>query len=191
MHLLLDEAQDTSPEQWTVVERLTEEFFAGDGNPHDQAGHDADGLPLARTVFAVGDPKQSIYRFQRADPEGFRRMQAFFQARVSAAERGWSVVALRQSFRSVAAVLAAVDAVFATAPPAMAWWSQARCCVMKPPGSVRPGSWSCGRWRWRKSATPMMSGWCPRCASPKMIRWRGWPMPSPAPFAAGWTGPRC
>ncbi|MEN2980233.1 double-strand break repair helicase AddA [Tistrella bauzanensis] len=116
MHLLLDEAQDTSPEQWTVVERLTEEFFVGDGNPHDQAGHDADGLPLARTVFAVGDPKQSIYRFQRADPEGFRRMQAFFQARVSAAERGWSVVALRQSFRSVAAVLAAVDAVFATPP---------------------------------------------------------------------------
>lgn len=118
MHLLLDEAQDTSPEQWKVVERLTEEFFAGDGAVHEQAGRDADGLRLARTVFAVGDPKQSIYRFQRADPAGFKRMQAFFEARVTGAARGWRPVELRQSFRSVRAVLDAVDAVFARQPAA-------------------------------------------------------------------------
>ena len=59
-HILIDEGQDTSPAQWDLTEPLQEEFFAGIG------GRDA-----IRTVFAVGDPKQSIYAFQGADPERF------------------------------------------------------------------------------------------------------------------------
>lgn len=106
-HLLIDEAQDTNPDQWRVVELLTEEFFAGLG-----AERPADGQP-SRSIFAVGDPKQSIYSFQGADPAEFLRMRSHFAGRVRQAERGWEPVDLVHSFRSVAPVLQAVDAVFA------------------------------------------------------------------------------
>ncbi|HUH86226.1 MAG TPA: double-strand break repair helicase AddA [Stellaceae bacterium] len=101
-HILIDEAQDTNPEQWEVVEALAEEFFTGAG-----------ARALTRTVFAVGDAKQSIYSFQRADPEAFTRMREHFAGRVTAAEQDWRVVDLDVSFRSTDAVLAAVDAIFA------------------------------------------------------------------------------
>ncbi|WP_207477775.1 double-strand break repair helicase AddA [Arenibaculum pallidiluteum] len=100
-HLLIDEAQDTNPEQWQVVAALAEEFFAGLGS--------RDGV---RTLFAVGDEKQSIFSFQRADPAEFARMRGHFQARVEAAEARWAKVDLEISFRSTGAVLEAVDAVF-------------------------------------------------------------------------------
>ncbi|MGE4527308.1 MAG: UvrD-helicase domain-containing protein, partial [Rhodospirillaceae bacterium] len=103
-HVLVDEAQDTSPDQWAVVGALTGEFFAGEGARFD----------TRRTLFAVGDIKQSIYRFQGAEP----RMFAAERARVSdaAAEAGlpFDAVPLDISFRSVPAVLEAVDAAFAT-----------------------------------------------------------------------------
>jgi ATP-dependent helicase/nuclease subunit A len=105
-HLLIDEAQDTNPDQWKLVELLTEEFFAGVGAREPEAGEPP------RSVFAVGDPKQSIYSFQGADPQEFLRMRAHFAGRVRAVERGWAQVDLAHSFRSVAPVLAAVDAVF-------------------------------------------------------------------------------
>ena len=69
-HVLIDEAQDTSPAQWGLVEALTQEFFAGEG-----AGEEA------RTLFAVGDPKQSIYRFQGAEPKKFGDMRETFRTR--------------------------------------------------------------------------------------------------------------
>ena len=105
-HILIDEAQDTSPDQWAVVQALTEEFFAG-------VGHHEDRSDAARTVFAVGDRKQSIYSFQGAAPEGFDTMRSYFQARVTDAARKWTNVDLDVSFRSTPAVLRAVDAVFA------------------------------------------------------------------------------
>jgi ATP-dependent helicase/nuclease subunit A len=106
-HILVDEAQDTNPEQWQVVAALAEEFFSGRG-----------ARDTERTIFAVGDVKQSIYSFQRADPNEFQRMREHFRARVTAAaehpgEWPWREVALDISFRSTEAVLAAVDAVFA------------------------------------------------------------------------------
>ena len=101
-HVLIDEAQDTNPDQWEVVAALAEEFFAGEG-----------GREAARTVFAVGDGKQSIFSFQRADPARFEAMRAHFRERAAAAESGWDDVSLDVSFRSAPAVLAAVDAVFA------------------------------------------------------------------------------
>src|SRR5665213_1456520 len=58
-HILLDEAQDTAPDQWEILHALTDEFFAGDGR-EQRAG---------RTLFAVGDRKQSIYSFQGAQPK--------------------------------------------------------------------------------------------------------------------------
>ncbi len=102
-HVLIDEAQDTNPEQWAVVERLTGDFFAGRGT-HEEG---------RRTVFAVGDIKQSIFGFQRADPAQFPAMRERFARAVPAAKGRWEQIALDTSFRSAPAVLAAVDAVFA------------------------------------------------------------------------------
>jgi ATP-dependent helicase/nuclease subunit A len=101
-HILIDEAQDTNPEQWEIVAILAEEFFAGE----DPAGR-------LRTVFAVGDAKQSIYSFQRADPSAFGRMRAHFEERVSALSQSWRTVPLEISFRAAEPLLQAVDAVFA------------------------------------------------------------------------------
>jgi ATP-dependent helicase/nuclease subunit A len=107
-HLLIDEAQDTSPEQWQVVTQLTAEFHAGLGAHEDRAGE-----PRPRTVFAVGDAKQSIFRFQGADPAGFRDAEAGFRRRVEAVRQVFKSVPLAHSFRSAEAVLQAVDKVFA------------------------------------------------------------------------------
>ncbi len=101
-HILIDEAQDTNPEQWEIVAALAEEFFAGEG-----------ASPTPRTVFAVGDAKQSIYSFQRADPRAFVTMQHHFQARVVEARQRWLPVPLEISFRAAPPLLQAIDAVFA------------------------------------------------------------------------------
>jgi ATP-dependent helicase/nuclease subunit A len=101
-HILIDEAQDTNPEQWRIVAALCDDFFSGAGARGDDI----------RTVFAVGDEKQSIYSFQRAAPEKFRDMRAFFSERVTTAGRRMAQVDMNVSFRSVPAVLDAVDATF-------------------------------------------------------------------------------
>jgi ATP-dependent helicase/nuclease subunit A len=103
-HILIDEAQDTNPDQWAVVRALAEEFFSGLGAQERD-----------RTVFAVGDPKQSIYSFQRAAPEEFEKMRNHFRTRVAAAEKAWDDVDLDISFRSTEPILRSVDTVFATA----------------------------------------------------------------------------
>ena len=105
-HILIDESQDTNPEQWDVVKALAAEFFAGEG------AHEGE-----RTVFAVGDSKQSIFSFQRADPKAAEDMRRHFAERVPAAGKDWREVPIDISFRSTDAVLRAVDATFA-APPA-------------------------------------------------------------------------
>ena len=103
-HILVDEAQDTSPLQWTIIESLAGEFFAGEGS---EAGD--------RTLFAVGDEKQSIYSFQGAAPKRFAHAGREFGARASAAGRSWSAVPLTLSFRTVSPLLQAIDAIFADA----------------------------------------------------------------------------
>lgn len=100
-HVLVDEAQDTSPTQWRVIDLLTQEFSAGDGV---QRAED-------RSLFVVGDRKQSIYSFQGAEPEAFERMFDHFQARM-AATAPLHQLELQHSFRSSHGILHAVDAVF-------------------------------------------------------------------------------
>ena len=104
-HVLVDEAQDTSPLQWQVIGHLIEEFMAGEG----QAGHDREN---PRTLFVVGDPKQSIYSFQGADIAVFDDRRARFAAGFAAVGAPMRDAALRHSFRSSRAVLRLVDAVF-------------------------------------------------------------------------------
>ena len=106
-HLLLDEVQDTAPQQWKIAHALTEEFFAGAGAREEN-----------RTVFAVGDRKQSIYSFQGADADEFDRARRTLAERVGRAGRTWRDTGLNVSFRSTAPVLALVDQVFASAPAA-------------------------------------------------------------------------
>ena len=101
-HLLVDEAQDTSPEQWTILHALTEEFHVGET-----------ARSSGRTVFAVGDPKQSIYSFQGAEPESFFISRDLFKERVETDGRSqFHAEDLTLSFRSSPVILDAVDAVF-------------------------------------------------------------------------------
>ncbi|MGN6467326.1 MAG: double-strand break repair helicase AddA [Rhizobiaceae bacterium] len=102
-HILIDEAQDTSPEQWQVVRRMAAEFFAGLGARDE----------VRRTIFAVGDEKQSIYSFQGADPEAFVENGYAFRRQVLDGEGRFEQVRLQRSFRSTEDVLTAVDRVFA------------------------------------------------------------------------------
>jgi ATP-dependent helicase/nuclease subunit A len=104
-HVLLDEAQDTAPEQWAILRALTGEFFAGAGSAFVGADN--------RTVFAVGDKKQSIYSFQGARPEQFEAEAQQFQALVSGAGGAFGRVPLLESWRSTPPVLDFVDAVCA------------------------------------------------------------------------------
>ncbi len=113
-HVLLDEAQDTNATQWGIAEALTAEFFAGEGAREATRGGAREGRP--RTVFAVGDIKQSIYSFQGADPAGFGAWEARFRRKVEGLGQGFASVRLDVSFRSTAPVLALVDAVFADGP---------------------------------------------------------------------------
>ena len=101
-HILVDEAQDTSPAQWNVIEHLTQEFTTGQGARSN----------TNRTIFVVGDKKQSIYSFQGADPDEFDRMRDVFQKRLDAISHPFQPLTLDFSFRSSAAILRVVDAVF-------------------------------------------------------------------------------
>lgn len=101
-HVLVDEAQDTSPDQWDIVRLLTQEFSTGEGANPDRE----------RTVFVVGDKKQSIYSFQGADPEGFDRMREHFDGELAKVNRPLQNSELLYSFRSSAAILGLVDQTF-------------------------------------------------------------------------------
>ena len=101
-HILVDEAQDTSPIQWDVIEKLAQEFTSGQGARAD----------VTRTIFVVGDKKQSIYSFQGADPREFDRMRDTFAERLKATNQPFQPLSLEYSFRSSAAILSVVDNTF-------------------------------------------------------------------------------
>lgn len=101
-HILVDEAQDTNPEQWDIIESLAQEFFSGASARED----------IERTLFVVGDLKQSIYSFQRASPDLFHIMRDRFDTMVKTAGKLWREETINISFRSSKAVLNVVDEVF-------------------------------------------------------------------------------
>ena len=100
-HVLIDEAQDTSDRQWQIVRRLTSEFFVGAG-----------AREVDRSVFAVGDEKQSIFSFQGAEPKRFGQMKRDFALSFDQAGMRFEEVKFLYSFRSAPLVLQAVDSVF-------------------------------------------------------------------------------
>jgi ATP-dependent helicase/nuclease subunit A len=103
-HVLIDEAQDTSPKQWEIIKALVGEFFAGAG-AHDRR----------RTIFAVGDEKQSIFSFQGAAPREFADMRDHFERLHTQAQLTFVATEFKLSFRSGENVLGAVDTVFTPA----------------------------------------------------------------------------
>jgi ATP-dependent helicase/nuclease subunit A len=114
-HILVDEAQDTAPDQWAIVRALTDEFFSGAG---------VRGEARVRDMFVVGDEKQSIYSFQGARPELLLREFEFHRDRATGAGFRFERVDLLTSWRSTPQVLSFVDAVFA--PPDLAGAIQPR-----------------------------------------------------------------
>ncbi|HEY7599211.1 MAG TPA: UvrD-helicase domain-containing protein, partial [Candidatus Limnocylindrales bacterium] len=129
-HLMVDEGQDTSPEQWAIIEALCAEFFVGAG-----------ARPLQRTLFVVGDEKQSIMSVQGADVASYRRFRHAFEARARRSRQPWREEPLGRSFRSAKAILDLVDAVFAD-PAARAGvvsgeaWPAHECVRTATPGLV-------------------------------------------------------
>jgi ATP-dependent helicase/nuclease subunit A len=128
-HLLVDEGQDTSPAQWAIIEALSAEFFVGSG-----------ARPANRTLFVVGDEKQSIMSVQGADVATYQRLRQSLCARAEAGRQPWHEEPLNLSFRSAPPILQAVDAVFdaadardgVTAGP----WREHGCFFAERPGLV-------------------------------------------------------
>jgi len=101
-HVLIDEAQDTSPRQWDIIAHIISEFTTGAGA--------RDGV--ARTVFAVGDEKQSIFSFQGAAPREFDARRWELKKKFEDAELKFESIPFTYSFRSGQAILKSVDHVF-------------------------------------------------------------------------------
>lgn len=98
-HVLVDEAQDTSPMQWEIIKSLSEEFFNGENAKSD----------INRSIFVVGDIKQSIYSFQGADPYSFSKTREFLENQIKNANKAFTQVAMNTSFRSAQGVIDIVN----------------------------------------------------------------------------------
>jgi ATP-dependent helicase/nuclease subunit A len=128
-HLLVDEGQDTSPAQWAIIEALSAEFFVGSG-----------ARPEKRTLFVVGDEKQSIMSVQGADVATYQRLRQSLCARAEAGRQPWREEPLNLSFRSAPPILHAVDAVFDAADArdgvTAGAWREHGCFWAERPGLV-------------------------------------------------------
>jgi ATP-dependent helicase/nuclease subunit A len=108
-HILVDEAQDTSPAQWDIILRLMDDFFT-DSTAQRPYG--------PRSVFVVGDPKQSIYSFRGADPARFSQLRHILRDKITQAAANsstitpWQEIDFTRSFRTVPLILDLVDRCF-------------------------------------------------------------------------------
>jgi ATP-dependent helicase/nuclease subunit A len=107
-HLLIDEAQDTSREQWQFIQLLANDLLSCE----------------ARTLFAVGDPKQSIYGFQGADPQHFLELRQYFQEKIQHGGGLWRDIALDVSFRTAPEILYSVDTYFQENPRGVSFMAE-------------------------------------------------------------------
>ncbi len=97
-HILIDESQDTNHSQWNIIKALSEDFFSG-----------LSAANKTRSIFIVGDEKQSIYSFQGANPHISEEIFAYFSQKMGAQLKK---IELNNSFRSVQKILQSVDEVF-------------------------------------------------------------------------------
>ncbi|MCG8466649.1 MAG: UvrD-helicase domain-containing protein, partial [Gemmatimonadetes bacterium] len=117
-HFFVDEFQDTDPLQVEILLLLSAEL---DGEPKDDALRPAPGK-----LFLVGDPKQSIYRFRRADVMLYERTKRRLE------DAGARVLQLTTSFRSQPRIQAAVNGAFARCMTGRADGSQADYVPLTP-----------------------------------------------------------
>jgi ATP-dependent helicase/nuclease subunit A len=101
-HILVDEAQDTSPAQWNIIKGITSDFFHGIGRSENKD----------RSLFIVGDEKQSIFSFQNADPIAFSHARHFFANQAQEGGSAWQDISLIDNFRSAPLILQLTDQVF-------------------------------------------------------------------------------
>ena len=177
-HVLIDEAQDTSPKQWGIVRHLVAEFFAGKGASEQK-----------RTIFAVGDEKQSIFSFQGAAPAEFESMRREFETLSGRSNQPFRHVRFDTSLRSGANVLSAVDIVF---KPADVSTPASRMTSREFPNTSR---WRAPRpvkskYGTRKSrsttAAKKIPGTRRSTSSPARSRRCGWRSVSQSPCATSW-----
>jgi len=100
-HILIDESQDTNHRQWNIIKALTEDFFAGESAQNKN-----------RTIFIIGDDKQSIYSFQGSEPNISHDIFSYYQQKLSGSSFKLHKIDLVNSFRSLPKILQAVDAIF-------------------------------------------------------------------------------
>jgi ATP-dependent helicase/nuclease subunit A len=100
LHFLVDEFQDTSDIQWAILDRLTEEIFAGQGTDKR----------MPATLFVVGDEKQSIYRFREANYRLIRNVRTKMETNIPAASR--EIRTLDRNYRSAYRIIETANAVF-------------------------------------------------------------------------------
>jgi ATP-dependent helicase/nuclease subunit A len=100
-HLLIDEFQDTSPLQWHALHGWLSGYSGAGGGGSGQR---------PPGVFIVGDPKQSIYRFRRAEPRVFEAAARFVREGL-----GGSVLACDHTRRNAPPVIEAINGVFGAA----------------------------------------------------------------------------
>ena len=131
-HLLIDEAQDTSSKQWTIVRKLVAEFTAGAG-----------ARDVFRSIFAVGDEKQSIYSFQNAAPKEFADDAPLFRTRACGEPGSNSCSGPSLSIRSVPASASSPRSMWslpispAASHRTATVFRRISPCPMQPPGDGR------------------------------------------------------
>ncbi|HWU96128.1 MAG TPA: UvrD-helicase domain-containing protein, partial [Sphingomonas sp.] len=181
-HVLIDEAQDTNPQQWAIVSAIADEFFVGEGVR----------ATTMRTLFTVGDYKQAIFGFQGTDPIFFRAAFERFLAlsRIEAdpdyafdegkpEPREVEELSLTHSFRSTRPVLEFVDAALGALPaPGMGELSDREEHASEVPGPgtvmlwppVTEGGSEADEEEWVSDATRELAG---RIARQVRDWWRG------------------
>lgn len=123
-HILIDEAQDTSPQQWRIIESLMQEFYAGGENNRE------------RTVFVVGDEKQSIYSFQGADTAAFKGMREYLASQMQDSQKPYEIIDLTYGYRSTEAIITFVHTIFEKLTSIFPGNSKVKCFRANHPGKV-------------------------------------------------------
>ncbi|MBL42865.1 MAG: hypothetical protein CMM49_09440 [Rhodospirillaceae bacterium] len=101
-HFLIDEAQDTSSEQWDLLHTLITEIFTTNSINKNE-----------RSIFVVGDEKQSIFSFQGANPENLENIKNSFIDYFKNININFEISSLSKSYRSIDIILKFVDQIFA------------------------------------------------------------------------------
>lgn len=101
-HLLIDEAQDTSFEQWEIIIALIGEFYSGEGAMNN----------TKRSIFIVGDEKQSIFSFQGASVDTFNMVKFTIKQKAVGCNNNFKILNLDISYRSAKEILIVVHDVF-------------------------------------------------------------------------------